>query len=83
MTAAETGGTASPYDLMVPVYDRLYDGELSGRIKEAATVARFCSTPYVNAKSILDLGSGTGAVFAQLSKIIRLDEMVGVEQSPK
>lgn len=79
----ESGGIESPYDLLADVYDRIYSTDLNDRIDEAAILSGLITSYSPDAKTILDLGSGTGTVFKQLSEVVKLDEMVGVEQSSK
>jgi SAM-dependent methyltransferase len=69
--------------MIASMYDQMYEQEMSGRIHEAAIISGICKRLRPEANSILDLGSGTGRVFRELTKVMRFNEMVGLEQSSK
>lgn len=73
----------SPYDAIAPVYDRVFEAGLGGREAEADIVARVCRSINPNTSSLIDLGSGTGAVLGLLADELPLEDMAGVEKSQK
>jgi len=71
----------SDYGVLAPHYDPIYDAELGQRAEEIAVARGVVEAFRPGVRSLLDLGTGTGAILSGFKGLV--GELVGVDTSPE
>jgi len=69
------------YDILAEHYDRAYNAKLGNRAEEIGILRYLVDVYQPDAQSLLDLGTGTGAVPRGFSG--QIDDIVGIDTSPE
>jgi SAM-dependent methyltransferase len=79
MTEIRGGEVRSDYGALAPHYDPVYDAGYGDRIGEIAIIRGLVSSFKPEARSLLELGTGTGAIIKGFEGLV--DELVGLDLS--
>ncbi|HEX5455740.1 MAG TPA: class I SAM-dependent methyltransferase [Candidatus Saccharimonadales bacterium] len=81
MAEINGGEVRSDYASLAPHYDPVYDAGYSNRVGEIAIVRGLVGSFKPEAQSLLELGTGTGAILKGFEGLV--DELVGLDLSPE